>query len=294
MKNAMLDAINGAHIANKIRMERSQHAGSFLVVEGVSDKRFFDWLIDKNKCKIVVAYGRDKALDAFHRLQVPSFDGVLFVIDADFDAIEGRKPPSISVIFTDTHDLETMLLASPAFEKVLLQVGSEEKVDKFRGQYGDLRACLLRCAKHLGYMLWLSRKDRLNLKFEELKFGKFVDEKTLLLDPAEMVKVVANHSQRPDLKNDVLLTRLAALYDDGHDPLHVCCGHHLTEILAFALRKAWGTNDAGAFDGPMVERMLVLAYDEGLFVTTQLYASIRAWESQHPPFIVLRALGTPA
>ncbi|MDI1484826.1 DUF4435 domain-containing protein [Polyangium sp. y55x31] len=274
-------------------MLRSHHRGSFLVVEGPRDKTFFDWYIDKDACKIIVADGRDKALDAFQRLQAPPFDGVLFVLDADFDTLEGRSPPSVGVIFTDTHDLETMLLASPAFEKVLLQVAQEDKVRKFRDQHGDLRVHLLQCAKRLGYLLWLSRKEGLNLKFKDLKFSKFIDEKTLVVEPAEMVKVVVNHSQRPDLKSDVLLPRLTALYDDGHDPLHVCCGHHVTEILALALRKAWGTNDAGAFDGPMVEQMLMLAYDEGLFMTTQLHASIRAWESQHPPFIVLRAFRTP-
>ncbi|MDC0748103.1 DUF4435 domain-containing protein [Polyangium mundeleinium] len=288
MSNAMRDAMGGVYIANSIRMLRSHHRGAFLVVEGESDKRFFDWFIDKDTCKIVVAYGRDKALDALQRLQTPPLGGVLFILDADFDILEGRSPPSVSVVFTDTHDLETMLLASPAFEKLLLQVAKEEKVERFREQHGDLRACLLRCGKQLGYLLWLSRRDGLNLRFEELKVGRFIDEKTLLLDPMEMVKVVANHSKRLDLKGEALLARLMAMHDDAHDPWHVCCGHHLTEILALALRKAWATNDRGELDGSMVERMLILAYDEGLFATTKLCASIRTWESLHPPFVVLR------
>ena len=48
-----------------------------------------------------------------------------------FDILEGTVPLSQNLLFTDTHDLETMLLNSPALEKVLSEHGSETKINNF-------------------------------------------------------------------------------------------------------------------------------------------------------------------
>jgi len=292
MTNAMRGATRGTDIANEIRMSRGQQAGvAFLVVEGPSDKRFFERFIDKEKCKIIVAEGRENALDAFRRLETPRFEGALVIVDADFDVLEGRLPLPVGLLFTDTHDLETMIFASPAFEKFLAEVAQENKVETFREERGELRDSLLACGRPLGYLLWLSRIEKLSLRFEDLDFGKFIDDQKLTLDHADMRKAVANHSQRQDLAGSKLVPLLEALVDETHDAWHVCCGHHLTEILALALRKAWASNNANALNAERIEQMLRLAYEEVHFTATELYAAIQTWESLHRPFIVLRAVG---
>ncbi len=257
-------------------------------MEGLTDEVFFERLTDVHRCRIDVAYGREHALDAFDELRKSGFAGALFVVDADFDVLDGRLPLPLGLLFTDTHDLETMLLASPALDKLLRQVGQRDKIEAFQQKHGQVRERLLASGEALGGLLWMSLRDGLHLDFKELKFGKFVDDKTLQADVPKLVKTVLDHSRRHDLDAAALVAALTASSAAAHDPWHLCCGHHLTEILAIALRKALGSHNAGEVGAEQVEHMLMLAYEAADFRATRLHAAIRAWEEQSRPFVVLR------
>lgn len=154
--NAMLACLDGAYIANSVRMVRSQDPRAFLIVEGKTDEIFFERFIDPIRCKIVVAQGCENAMDAFDELGRTRFAGVLVVVDADFNVLEGRLPLPLGLLFTDTHDLETMLIASQAFDKLLRSVGKKDKLHAFEVQHGAIREKLLASAAPVGRLLWLS------------------------------------------------------------------------------------------------------------------------------------------
>lgn len=281
--SAMLAAVDGAYLANQIRMLRSQDLRGVLVVEGPTDEVFFERLTDETRCRIDVAHGRENALDAYAVLR--GLAGVLVVVDADFDVLEGRLPLPFGLLFTDAHDIEAMLIASPALDKLLRQVGNKVKIDVFRQKRGEVRERLLASGAAPGHLLWLSLRSGLHLKFEELNFGKFVDDRTLEVAPAKMVKAVLDHHNRHDLDRDAILADLMAATRPEHDPWHLCCGHHLTEILSIALRKALASHNAGEMSVKRVEDMLMLAYETVFFRGTPLYLS---WERLSRPFRVLR------
>lgn len=285
--NAMLACIDGSYIANSVRMVRSRDARAFLIVEGESDEIFFERLIDRTRCKIEVAKGRENAIEAFYELRRSSFAGVLVVVDADFDVLAGRLPLPLGLLFTDTHDLETMLLASRALDKLLRKVGKQDKLQAFEAKHGKVREKLLASAAPLGGFLWLSNSEQMNLRFSEIKLGKFIDDKTLQVNEKSIIKAVLDHSSRPDLGINTIAEKLAAMNVALHDPWHVCSGHHLTELLALALRKAIGTHDTGKMSAEQVETMLTLAYEAADFPATGLYADIRAWQHASAPFVVL-------
>lgn len=102
-----------------------------------------------------------------------------------------------------------------------------------------------------------------------------------------MIKTVLDHSRRHDLDVDTIAVKLATISAAPHDLWHVCSGHHLTELVAIALRKAIGTHDAGEMSVERVEQMLMLAYEAADFPSTALHAGIRAWERLSSPFVVL-------
>ena len=74
-----------------------------------------------------------------------------------------------------------------------------------------------------------------------------------------------------------------------HDAWHVCCGHDLVELLSIGLRRVLGKNNESDVRRERLEQQLRLAYEEGYFLRTRLYASIQAWEQRNPPFKVLIA-----
>jgi hypothetical protein len=273
-------------IANRVRQRRTTHQGSFLIVEGASDAKFYGQLIDKACCQLLPpAQNRDKAIAALKMLQQPLLPGVIAIVDKDFDDLNGTLPDVPNLFFTDTHDLETMLLKSPALEKLLGEFASEEKLEKF-GR--DLREVILAAGCTIGYLLWVSLQDGLHLTFEGIDFPKFIDDLTLTIDEAKLIEEVKKKSQKLGLKTPELQQRLNRQKAPTHDRWQVCRGHDLINILVVGFRKTLGSKRSNEVTVEILERELRLAYEQVYFQTTQLYGAIGQWETEHPTYQVLK------
>lgn len=280
-------------VANYIRLRRSTFTGTFLLVEGSSDKVFYQRFVDELACELVEASGkpssRQNAIDILEILEKSNFQGVLAIVDADFDRLKSLVSNSPNLLYTDTHDLETMLIQSPALNKVLAEFGSEEKIAQFKR---DVRSALLEIAMSIGYVLWISQSDGLELTVNGITFSKFIDEQSLQINELQLIREVKNKSNKSSYfikkKEEDLQQRLISQKSNNHDPWQVCRGHDLVQILSLGLRKALGTNKAADVEPNSLERSLRLAYEEVYFCKTQLYFNIRTWESQNQPFQVLR------
>jgi hypothetical protein len=285
----MRDYLSLDRDATAIRLRRSIFSGTFLLVEGSSDKIFYERFINKTACELVTVSGKPssklRVIGVLDILEKSSFQGVLAIVDADFDRLQALPYNSLNLLRTDSHDLETMLIESPAFNKVVAEFGSEEKIIQFNR---DVRETLLVTAMSVGYLLWISQCDELNLTFNGITFSKFVDDQTLQIDELSMIREVKNKSQAFSLKDEDLQKRLMSQKNNSHDPWQVCCGHHLVEILSLGLRKAIGSNKPADVEPNSLERNLRLAYEEVYFRQTHLYLEIRLWESNNQPFKVLR------
>jgi hypothetical protein len=133
------------------------------------------------------------------------FHGALGIVDADFDLLDGIPVSSPNVVRGNCHDIEAMLVRSPAFDKVLREFGSEDKIGKLITRTGmDIRSVLLAAASPLGYLRWHSQRSALQLRFEELQFAGFMDARTLTVNRAALITTVKNNSQRHDLDADEL------------------------------------------------------------------------------------------
>ncbi|MHC5598234.1 MAG: DUF4435 domain-containing protein [Nostoc sp.] len=281
----MRDFLTVDRVANQIRLRRSTYTGTFLLVEGSSDKTFYTRFVDQLVCELVETSGKQRAIEILKILEQSNFQGVLAIVDADFDRLETLLYSSPNLLCTDSHDLETMLINSPAFNKVLAEFGTENKIGKFNR---DIRLVLLENGMSVGYLLWISKSDGLNLTFEGITFSKFIDEQTLQIDELKLIQEIKNKSQAFSLNEKNLQERLKSQKNNNHDPWQICCGHDLVEILSFGLRKALGSNKAADVEPNSLERSLRLAYEEIYFQQTQLYLDIRTWESNNQPFRVLR------
>lgn len=293
----MINDLTPERYANVIRMTRGHPKSrfiSFLIVEGYTDKKIYKNHIDKYKCEIIVANNKDNALKILSILENDSFLGILAIVDADFDILEDKLPVSPNLFFTDTHDLETMILRSPALEKVLSESASEEKLTNFTTKFGgDIRKMLLECGKIIGYLRWISLRDNLSLKFEGLNCADFIDKNTLIIDPHKFIRNIKSRShntnkgesQRQKLEDSDIYNKMTQIKSDRHDAWHVCCGHDLISILSLSLRKAIGSTNK--LESEQLEKELRLAYDLSFFYKTQLYISIQNWEKINAPFTVL-------
>jgi 5S rRNA maturation endonuclease (ribonuclease M5) len=276
----MREQITPDRIANSIRLLRSDHEGVFLIVEGHSDKLIYERLVNKQEVRITIASGKNNAIKALSILEKENFCRVFAVIDADFSRIEQQIPDSNNLFLTDEHDLEMMLIKSAAFDKLLKERGSEEKIAAFSK---DIRETLLKLGQEIGKLRLLSLRNELNLKFEGLNFSKFIDKKNLSIDIDKLIISIKNHSQKLSLDEQQIKQDLSVISDENHDPWQLCCGHDFIGILAIALCKVLGTWNANDVKTEVLERELRLAYELSYFYQTQIYQLMVNWQSNHHP-----------
>lgn len=284
----MKELLRGHSIANRVRMARLAHAGAFLLVEGEDDKKFYKSFVDGAACRIEIAYGKPNVLSALLILDGEGFRGVLAVIDADFSVLGGRIPDGRNIVCTDTHDLETMLIRSPALDRLLNELGDEKKLTEFRSIHGkDIRHKLLGIGEPVGYLRWLSEVEHMSLFFDDLIFERLVDERSFAMDERALLRELQNRSRQGVLDEAVIRVKIDGLRRPEHDLWHVCCGHDLVRILAVALRRVLGSNKDAEVKPERIEMLLRIGYAREQFVETRLWAAIRAWEDANPPFVVL-------
>lgn len=73
MSASLRQELNAYTVANDIRLNRQQHRGSFLIVEGPDDARLMRKFIDTS-CQLVVAFGYDQVSGAIGILEA---DGLI-------------------------------------------------------------------------------------------------------------------------------------------------------------------------------------------------------------------------
>jgi hypothetical protein len=275
----MKSSITPSTIANQVRMLNCQKNNCFCIVEGPDDKKFFKRFLE-TACDLVIAYGRENAEKALAILEKEGHIKVLAIVDADFDFLENRPASSENVLRTDTHDIEILCLSTVAFSKLLIEFGSEGKL-AFNKTPDELRNSLMHAASAIGYLRWFSIRQNLALNFEDLKFGRFVDDNSISIQKENLFAEIRNHSHRPDLPDSFFVQGIDALQDFKHDLKLLCCGHDVIEILSICFRKQLGSNNAQEVKPEVLTRSLRLAYEQADFEKTNLWISFCNWQNAH-------------
>ena len=273
-------------IANEIRMTRSEYTGAFLIVEGQDDYQFMVNFISLSTCTIEVARGKQNVCDVIDILDEDNFNGVLGLIDADFDRIEGGQQRSQNLVMPECHDLDMMLVSSPALDRILTALGSRDKLETFQE---DVLKALMERALPLGYLRLHSLRERLNLRFRGLRYSAWIDRSSFEPNTTKLINTVKNHSQRQDLSSSDLAIAIEELQDSNYDPYEMCNGADVIGILSVGLRRVLGTKDAGEVGEELLKMSLRLAYSEQHFRSSSLRKDIETWQRRNHGFQILRS-----
>ena len=258
-------------------MKRAVRGGPFLIVEGPHDSRFYRRFVVPQVYPLIPAFNKENVIGAVTSLDEVQFSGALGVVDSDFDVLMEIVLPSANLVRgDDSHDLETMLVRSPALDAVLHEFASPDKLDSFETRNGaPFRAWLVEVALCLGYLRWYSVTNGLNLCFDDLHFSRFINLQTLELDRNAMFADIRNQSRNWAI-TDEELAQAGWPQDRNDNPWHVCCGHDVVDLLAIALRRAIGSRQQLSVE--QVASSLRVAYSETQFADSPLRVRIRDWE----------------
>ena len=269
---------NAGELFAELLMSRTGFDGSFLVVEGDDDSRFWRRKVAKDRCDLVIAGGRLNVEGLIARVDTHRFAGTLGLVDADFSAIDGSSP-SPNLIYTEHHDLEALLLQSSALDAVLVEYGDRARIEAFEARTGQpVREALLARGLPYGRLRWLSQRLSLGLNFTKLSPARFI-RPGWHLDVDGLHDVAASLCNLPTAE---LLAHLAALPETS--PWMLCQGHDLLHILNLGLGTTLGHQHPGH---DTLGKMLRQAFQIHELQASPLYREIRRWEARNPPYLVL-------
>ena len=262
----------GAIVA-EIRMSQLVHEGAFLVVEGISDMRF--WRTRKfTTCELVNGEGKTNVVNAVRRLDVEQVGGVLGVVDDDYDSLMRLEAGSSNVVMTDAHDIECMLCRSSALEMVLAEYGDQLKIARFEDAAGvDVRTGLLERALIFGRLRWAARRRAIDINHDALRISRFISVKSWAVDRDGLVQAVVEGDGG---EKEELWRRCMAELPTA-DPWRVAHGHDMVQILRIGLQRVLGS--IGSSTGKdEITRVLRAAVPLEELESTGLCRDMRRWE----------------
>ena len=213
------------------------------------------------------------------------FPGLLAVIDADWDHIDGTQHDLPDLFTTDTRDLESMLvLCTRALEDVLwLHADHDARRDLEASEGEDLRALLLESARRFGRLRWLHLRRGCTFKWRDQWLNDHFDPKTWRVDEAGLLKALVGLGLAPD--EATLRAELAALPEEVQDAW-LCRGHDLLILLARALsgplKRAGQKRPPGQDE--LRDYLTLVAVRSDELHSTRLFVALRAWGVQNPSY----------
>jgi hypothetical protein len=226
--------VSAESLANSVLMHRVVKRVPCVILEGYRDILSFNPLLVADLI-VVTSLDRAVSLRTSEILLERGMTEFISIIDADFSHIcRERFPPH--VLLTDTHDVETMMLSSPALDRVLGEFASAEKVAKFVLKGSSVRDVVLRAAQEVGLFRLANHREFGFLKFEGLTFSRFIEGKTLEVSRENLCKELLSNSRRPPSLAKEVLQAVEVGESENHDAWQIACGHDCIEIWGRGVR----------------------------------------------------------
>ena len=266
-------------------MHRQRHSGTFLLVEGLFDRLFFNPFVDRSICEIVTCDGKENLIATHEILRDFGFPGFICIADSNCDKLQGCTLSESDFIYTDHHDLEMMIFNSPAINDVINAYANPERLIAFAENTGaTIIESLQGACLEIGYLRWLSIREDLQLDFKNLRYSRFLNKPTLRVHLENLIISVLNNSSRQDLDIANICDQIEQLKQITADPLDICNGHDLIELLKIAFSRSIGNHSRQSMES--IERSLIPAYRMEYLNTTQLHQDITSWASCNPGYLV--------
>jgi len=289
----MREYINNNSKKNEIRMllKHPSYRGKIIaVLEGDTDIRLFRSLMDEHCVKIESAIGKNnvgtivcdlaRESDCLHR--------IFGICDADFSRIIGDAIPCEQVFLTDAHDVEIMMLASPAVNNLIAEYGINEEAAAILRE--RLVNNSMEIAFEVGVFRYINHLYDLNINFKGLYIDLYLSINGVDINIDREKFSAALIARSPNIKNgtdtDYLLEKHNKHISDSNDRMQMCNGHDVTKIISYVLSQRALSNDI-QMNQERVERSLRLSYGINYFKSTALYRELASWRDKNmaPEFL---------
>ena len=264
----------------------------YLIVEGDSDVKFFNKLLNPSVCKAMSISDNSNS----NKEEVISFiknnqkqKGFIGIVDADFDNILKRTdlPLPENIIMTDYHDIEMVIIESnPDWIDLYAEVADPVLIEKYEKitsrKFID---SVLDAAYEIGKLrLTCMRKNIINRPSTNmLEFSDCIDELFSVKTEELISRIVKGSNGRCVFEQD-LKDGIAFEEEQKHDKYQVCCGHDVTKILEYCFREEspnLGYGKTKRLTQTRIESLLRAIYSEENFKKTTMFDKIIKWQENN-------------
>lgn len=261
-------------ILAEILMEETTHSGGFLMVEGSDDRLFWRGRVNSQSCKLIICGGKANVVGAAAELDGQNNQRVLGVVDADFDRVADFEISySERLVSTDEHDLDVMLLLSPALERVLLEQADQEN---FAGEHSQsLSECMTDYAMSFGRLRYLHSQAQCSFKFDEFSPYRYISIDNFSFDQQ---KLMQDFSQLIEWGDQTLVDALQQIPVTSSG--QIVQGHDALRILCIALKGVCKLSGSKSIDEAELRKFLRLAFHRDDLCATNMYQSLLDKDSE--------------
>ncbi|HFP9309012.1 DUF4435 domain-containing protein [Raoultella ornithinolytica] len=248
-----------------------------IIVEGITDIKFFNtYRLDNRLIYESPENGKREVISAVNELRQAGNDAVYGVCDADFDGLSGVTHNAI--FYTDTHDLEMMLVKGGVIDKFIMMHTKREFIqgDMADTFCRDIKINILCACYRIGLLKWYNYLNHSKLNFKGMTHKEFVcinNTEVTVNDGAYIHHILArSKSSEKDLNVSYLYNEMRKLELMSPDHFSICNGHDFTCILKMMYETDISINRNMRLDE--IDNYLRMSYDHPTFKTTKLHTSL--------------------
>jgi hypothetical protein len=280
----MIGYITPESVASEVRLLRNdeQYQGAFLFVEGGKDATFFGNYVDSKSCLVRLVKGRPNVLKLISILESEGYTGILAIVDADYWHIEGISPPSSNVLITDTHDVETMIFASPAINKILKEYIPTKKLEIIENKYKSVQFAILKVVEKMAIIRWINYLNKLNISFysdyerkKPIDWEKCIEIDKFFVDFDELINIIC--PQNSQIKK-IIYTEVEKCKNLKYNLLQLCNGHDVVYVTYLVIKSKGRQREVDKMVLSHMDKAFRLSYESTYFRDTGLYKRILNWE----------------
>ncbi|PWR70242.1 hypothetical protein DK846_15105 [Methanospirillum lacunae] len=279
---------NAEVIYTSLVMKRQIDKRAIIVVEGTTDERVFYRFFGDEKVRYEITYNKEKVIDVVNFANRDSFCGLFGIIDCDYDFILNMCKNIPNLLYTDSHDIITMIFYSNAFDLFLREYGYDPEILKINP---NVLITLLNIVMPLGiYRLLIEQnKSSIQVQIKNAKIEDFLDFNNFSFKIEEFINNTLIPNNDEGINTISIMKKINEnLKNTSVDIWHICKGHDLIVVLSQFLILKIGNNRKGKkLDNDLTEAALRAYYEMNFFISTKLFKSIVDWNLKNRDYLFI-------
>jgi len=246
-------------LANEVCMMNAG-ANKFIIVEGNTDRKFWNLLQANNDSRYVIYLGAKidsnsnkdyviRVLNILH--ERGQSENTFGIIDPDYEFINGKSHNLKNLYYYKYKDLEITLLKSHSLNKVNGIVSSLKKKKPTQA----LLELILSKSYPLGLLRLINDMHSCNFKFTELKLKKLFGS-----DENSFLKYFQDHLKISVEEMKILQERYTECNEKKYKKEYICNGHDALEIFSLLLKRDIATENPIVHTAEILGELLMSSY----------------------------------